>query len=616
MKRRIVVLGCALGLLIFNNLHAENIKLDEVVVTATKTEVKKSDIPASITVITAGDIEEKHATSVSDLLRDIPGIDVSRQGGAGKMTSVFIRGAKSEHTLVLIDGMRVNSPTTGGFDFADITVNDIERIEIIRGPSSTLYGSDAIAGVIQIFTKKAKISSASASLEGGSFGTKKEAVSLDIKRNNYDMNLSASHLDTDGFSTFKAGSEKDGYQNTSVSARFGKTTGRGRIDLTGHMVTGKTDLDGCKFDSTFTPYDCDNPAYQQERRLVLAGLRYQSHPGSRWGQAISASITTEHLVNSDPDPNGINSTIDTGIRAADWQNIIQTSEGNRLTFGYEWQNKDGDNKGNFNKSLSNHAVYLQDQLGLGAPVQLLAGVRWDDSTIYESALTYRFGLTWLQMESLKWHAQYGTGFKGPSLNDLFWPGAGNTNLKPEKSNSLEAGVETNISDSFSLSVSYYHNDFKDLIQWAPIDPSDPYSLWNPQNVGHAVSSGVESEMHWAPLSFLQFTGNYIYDDTEDKANGGYLMRRPLNKYSADMKIGDSGRNIGIHFIHVGRRFDSQGNLNPISAYNRVDLTGAYRIAGYLEVFGRVENLLDTEYEEAKGYNTAGVSGYGGVKVTY
>lgn len=617
MKRGVVVLGCALSVLTFNQSHAENIRLDEIVVTATRAEVQRSQVPASITIITAGDIEEQHASSVSDLLRDIPGIDVARQGGAGKMTSVFIRGAKSEHTLVLIDGMRVNSPTSGGFDFADLTVNNIERIEIIRGPLSTLYGSDAIAGVIQIFTKKAKASSASASLEGGSYGTTKEAVSLDVKRDIFDMNLSASRWDTEGFSVFKAGTEKDGYQNTSISARLGKTTRTGRIDLTGHFVNGKTDLDGCKFDpTTWTPYDCDNPAYEQERRLTLAGLRYQSQPGSTWGQTISASMTTEHLVNRDPDPNGINSTIDTGIRTADWQNNIRTSEGNRLTFGYEWQNKDGDNKGNFSKSFSNHAVYVQDQLELGSPVQLLAGVRWDDSTIYESALTYRFGLTWLQMESLKWHAQYGTGFKGPSLNDLFWPGAGNINLKPEKSSSLEAGVETSLSDSVSLSLNYYQNDFKDLIQWAPIDPLDPYSLWNPQNVGHAVSSGVEAEMRWMPVSFLQFTGNYIYDDTEDKNNSGYLMRRPLNKYSADMKIGDSNRNIAIHFIHVGRRFDSPGNLNPLSAYNRVDLTGAYSLTGYLEVFGRIENLFDKEYEEARGYNTAGVSAYGGVKVTY
>lgn len=616
MKSRIVMLGCALSLLTFNSLHAESIRMDEVVITATRTEIQRSQIPASVTVITAGDIEERHASSVSDLLRDIPGIDVARQGGTGKMTSVFIRGAKSEHTLVLIDGMRVNSPTSGGFDFADLTVNDIERIEIIRGPLSTLYGSDAIAGVIQIFTKKAKTSSVSASLEGGSYGTTKEAVSLGVKRDILDMNIAASHLDTEGFSVFKAGSEKDGYQNTAVSARLGKTTGTGRIDLTGHFVNGKTDLDGCKFDSTWTPYDCDNPAYEQERRLTLAGLRYQSKPSSIWEQTLSASLTTEHLKNSDPDPNGINSTIDTGIRTADWQNNIRTSEGNLLTLGYEWQNKDGDNKGSFSKSFTNHAVYLQDQLGGGSPVQFLAGVRWDDSTIYESALTYRFGLTWLQMDSLKWHAQYGTGFKGPTLNDMFWPGAGNTNLKPEKSSSMEAGVETSLSDSFSLSLNYYQNDFKDLIQWAPIDPSDPYSLWNPQNVGHAVSSGVEAEMRWMPLSFLQFAGNYIYDDTEDKNNGGYLMRRPLNKYSADMKIGDSSRNIAIHFIHVGRRFDSPKNLNPLSAYNRVDLTGDYSLTQSVKVFGRIENLFDKDYEEAKGYNTAGVSGYGGVKVTY
>ncbi len=616
MKRSAVVLGCVLSLLTFRNASAESVRLDEVVVTATRTEVQRSQIPASVTVITSKEIEESHAVTVSDILQDVSGLDVVQQGGAGKITSVFIRGAKSEHTLVLIDGIRVNSPTSGGFDFADLTVDNIERIEIIRSPLSTLYGSDAIGGVIQIFTKKAKKSSASAGFEAGSYGTKKENVSMEVKHDKYDMSLAASHLNTDGFSASKAGPEKDGYQNTSISTRLGRTAGTGRIDLTGHFTVGKTDLDACKLDSTFTPYDCDNPAYKQDRRLALAGLRYQSQPVSGWEQVLSASITKEHLVNSDPDPNGINSTIDTGIRTVDWQNNFKTNDFNRLTVGYEWQNKDGDYKGNFNKSFSNNAVYLQDQLGLGSPVQLLAGIRWDNSAIFESALTYRLGITWLQMESLKWHAQYGTGFKGPTLNDLFWPGAGNINLKPEKSSSLEVGIEKGISDSFSLSLNYYQNDFKDLIQWAPIDSSDPFSLWNPQNVGHAISSGVEAEMRWAPVTFLQFTGNYIYDDTEDKTNGGYLMRRPLNKFQAEMKIGSANRNIAIHFINEGRRFDSPGNQNPLSTYNKVDITGAYSMTGNIEVFGRVENLFDKKYEEARGYNTAGSSAYGGVKVSF
>src|SRR3989337_46002 len=177
MKKVFVVLCGVLGLLMPGPIYAENVKMDEVVVTATRSEALRSQIPASVTVISRKEIEEGQAATLSELLRDVPGLDVVQQGGAGKTTSIFIRGAESRHTLVLIDGIRVNSPTTGGFDFADLNIEDVERIEIVRSPLSTLYGSDALGGVIQIFTKRGKASSASASLEGGSYGTTRETVS-------------------------------------------------------------------------------------------------------------------------------------------------------------------------------------------------------------------------------------------------------------------------------------------------------------------------------------------------------------------------------------------------------------------------------------------------------
>lgn len=605
----ILVVFCGLlSLLNSANLHAENVKLDEIVVTATRTEVPRSQIPGSVTVMTEKDIESAQVSNVSDLLRNIPGIDVVQQGGAGKTTSIFIRGGESGHTLVLVDGIRVNSTTTGGFDFADLAVDNIERIEIIRGPLSTLYGSDAVGGVIQIFTKRAKASSASAGFEGGSYGTTRETVSTEVKKDRYDLSLAASRMDTEGFSAVKSGSERDGYQSTTLSSRIGIFQGSAaQIDMTARLSESKTELDG---------WNVDDPNYQQQRRWHVLGIAISSPITSVWNHKLSLSSSDDRLVGLDVDTPFNRYTIDMGIRTIDWQHNIRTNEGNQLTFGYEWQRKEGENQGNFSKAFSNQALYLQDQRGLGTPVQLLAGVRWDESTIYESAFTYRVGLSYLQTERVRWHTQYGTGFRGPSLNDLFWPGAGNPDLRAEKSNGWEVGVEQSFSDRFSLSLNYYENVFKDLIQWAPINPSDPFSLWMPQNVGRAVSSGWEGEMRWDPASFLHLTGSYVYNDTEDRENGGYLIRRPLNKYRAEMKIGGANRNLAIRFLHVGRRFDAQGNQNPLSAYSRIDMVGSYRVTGRLETFGRIENLLDREYEEAKGYGVAGFSTYGGLRMTF
>jgi len=604
----ILAIFSMVGLIFSGPVLAEGISLDEIVVTATRTEVPRSQIPGAITVITSKDIESAQVSNIPDLLRNITGIDVIQQGGAGKEASIFIRGANSEHTLLLIDGVRVNSTTTGGFDFGDLAVDNIERIEIIRGPSSTLYGSDAIGGVIQIITKRAKTSTASTSLEVGSFGTTRETISTEVKKERFDLSLAASHMDTEGFSAVKSGSERDGYQNTTISSRMGLSPGSAtRIDMTARLSESKTELDG---------WNIDDPNYQQQRRWYVLGIAISSPIATLWDHKLSLSSSGDRLVGLDVDTPFNRYTIDTGTWTVDWQHNIRTKDGSRLTFGYEWQRREGENQGNFRRSFSNHAIYLQDQRGGDGPVQLLAGIRWDESTIYESAFTYRVGLSYLQTEGVRWHAQYGTGFKGPSLNDLFWPGVGNPDLKSEKSHGWEVGVDRGLSDSLSLSLNYYENVFEDLIQWAPIDPSDPYSLWMPQNVGRAVSSGWEAEMSWAPASFINLTVNYNYNDTEDRENGGYLIRRPLNKYGAEMKIGDPGRNLALRFLHVGRRFDAQGNQNPLAAYNRIDLTGLYRIGGGLEAFGRIENLLDAEYEEARGYGVAGFSSYGGLRMTF
>src|SRR3972149_5274722 len=245
MKRMFVVLCCALGLLMPGPICAENVKMDEVVVTATRSEALRSQIPASITVISRKEIEEGQAATLSEVLRDVPGLDVVQQGGAGKTTSIFIRGAESRHTLVLIDGIRVNSPTAGGFDFADLYIGDVERIEIVRSPLSTLYGSDAIGGVIQIITKRGTDSSATVAFEGGSYGTAKEDISAKVKKDNYDLTLTASRRDVEGFSQASAGSERDAHQNTTLSSRIGiLRKGATRIDITARLTESKTDLDG------------------------------------------------------------------------------------------------------------------------------------------------------------------------------------------------------------------------------------------------------------------------------------------------------------------------------------------------------------------------------------
>ncbi|MBI5197396.1 MAG: TonB-dependent receptor [Nitrospirae bacterium] len=589
--------------------------IQDVVISATKTTIPVGQTISSVTVLTADDLQRMGVRTVSEALRYVSGVDQMQQGGAGKLTSVFLRGGESSHTLVLIDSIPLNSPTLGGSDFADITVDNIERIEIIRGPQGPLYGSDAMGGVINIITQKGSMTGAALSVESGSFGTIRTSISTQVRQDEKDMALSASRWETEGISALKSGTEEDGYQNTTLSLRLGRTLAAGRLELTSRLMEGRTDLDGCKFvPVTFLPYDCDNPDYDQDRRLVVAGVRYQHQANVLEEQVLSASVTSERLINRDPDPNGINSRVDTQIRTVEWQHNRASAAGALLTFGYEWKEKAGENAGVFRRSIANHGIFLQDHRGIGTPLEFLAGLRWDGNSQYEDAWTYRVMLATTSPGGARWHVQYGTGFRGPELNALFWPG-GNPDLKPEKSRSWETGLLRS-SGTVTTRVTYFHNAYEDLIQWYPVDPNNPFGDWTPQNVGEAVSEGWEAELTWSPLGNLRFIGSYTYDDTENRKDSGYLIRRPLNKYNTRMELGSPGRLLGLSYFHSGKRFEQVGNQSFLPAYDRVDLYASYLLARGMDTFIRIENLMDKEYEEAGGYGTAGFSTYGGIRLSF
>ncbi len=598
-------------MLITKSLYAESVRIGEVMVTGTRTETLLSDIPSSVTLITEKDIKESGISNVSDLLRLVPGLDVVQPGGTGKASSVFMRGANSSHTLVLIDGVRVNSPTTGQFDFADLSVDNIERIEIIRGSMSTLYGSEAMGGVIQIFTKRGMATTGSVTFEASSFGTTKENISTGIKKDFYDISLNASRFDTEGFSTAKSGSESDSYENTNIASRIGIHRAGRTIGITAQLTEARTEIDGFDYTTGAASDDLNN---RTQKRWSILGIAMSSSHQNNLDNNISISSSKERIEGLDEDTLPENrSNLNTNIMTADWYINIKSGDGDKLTLGYEWQNKGGEvvsYYGAYSKSFTNNALYIQDQRRLNHSTNLLTAVRWDESELYESALTYRLGVSISQTEELKWHAQYGTGFRGPSLNDLFWPGFSNPDLKPEKNNGWEIGLEENILNSAILSLTYYENDFTDLIA------SD--ETWTPQNIGKATSKGVEANMEWDLSSIMHINANYTYNETENTKTNSYLLRRPLNKYGATFTIKPSGRStFDIKYLHTGKRldFDSDGDGKPevLSAYSKVDLFASYKLRKNTEIYGRIENLFDKEYEEAKGYGTAGFSTFWGLR---
>jgi vitamin B12 transporter len=621
-----------------NALFAQEkeVTLEEVVVTATRVETPIEEIASSMTIISSKEIERKQKTTVLEALRGIPGLDVVQTGGVGSHTSIFLRGANSEHTLVMIDGVEVNDPISPGrsYDFAHLTVDNIERIEVIRGPQSTLYGSDAIGGVINIITKKGEgRPKFFASAEGGTFMTFRESTGVSGGNSWINYSLGLSRFDTNGISAAnkKDGNyERDGYENTSLSARLGFAPQENLdVDFILHYINAKTDLDNSG------GVGGDDPNYVQNAKQFLfrpqVGL---SLFDNRWMQRLGFSITEHNRdCKNKKDPQHpfefAKGYYDGLLLKFDWQHNIQLHKTNGLTFGLEYEEEEGKSKWEdqwglslFPKKTANtKGYYIQDQIKLWDRFFATFGVRIDDHSRFGTETTYRIAPAYLIKETgTKMKGTFGTGFKAPTLYQLFSPPLwgdpiGNKDLKPEKSKGWDFGIEQELlKNKVALGATYFRNDFKNLVQY---ESGQGYV-----NIAKAKTEGVELFASAKPIDDLTLRINYTYTDTEDKTTGKPLIRRPKNKIGFDLNyhfLNNGNVNLGV--IYVGKRDDLDFSISPsrrvkLDQYTLVNLAVSYDITKNFQLFGRVENLLDKEYEEAKGFGTPGLSFFGGMKLSF
>jgi vitamin B12 transporter len=614
----------------------EGEKLGEVVVTASRVETPAREVASSITVISAQEIREKQKTDVLEVLRSVPGLDVVRTGGPGKETAVFLRGAKSEQTLVLIDGVEMNDPTSPGraYDFANLTTDNIERIEILRGPQSTLYGSDAMGGVINIITKKGKEKMAAfASGEYGSFKTfiGKAGVSGGNRWVNYSLGLSYS--DTEGISAANekdGNTEKDGYQNKSVSARVGFTpTESFDLDFIFRYTDAKADIDN--FGGTGGDDPNNTTTTKQLFFRTQAGL---SLFNDFWQQKLGFSLSNhKRRGNNDPDPAHTGElsrdSYDGRLLKLDWQHDLHLHKTNTLTLGVETEEERAESSyysesffGPFTstfeeKTARTTGYYLQDQIKLWDSWFTTLGLRLDDHSKFGNETTYRITSAYLiRQTGTKIKGTYGTGFKAPSLYQLYAPTYGDENLKPEKSAGWDAGLEQTLwGERLVLGATYFSNRFKDLIDF---DSGTSKYI----NIGEAETKGVELFASVQPADDLTLRASYTYTDTEDKSTGKPLLRRPKNKAGVDVGYRFLKRgNINLGLVYVGERDDLDFSTFPatrveLGDYLLVNLAASFDITKNFQVYGRIENLLDENYEEVKGYGTPGVSVFGGLKLSF
>ena len=576
--------------------------VDPVVISATKVETPQGRLGASVTVISGDEIVEKNYPTVEEALRHVPGVDIQRSGGLGKTTAIRIRGAGAQQVQVMVDGLRVKSPTLGVAELSDLSLDAIERIEIVRGPQSTLHGADAIGGVVNIITKKGQgPPRTTVQVEAGTFETYREQATLSGSWKAFSYTLSGSHYDTRGYL------KNDDATQSALAGRFDYDfPWQGTLSLKGRYIKTETDLPIF----TTSPVTVFDPNSQQQSETWLYNINYDQKVTEWWDFHLRYGQWFNRAGFQNAPPPGTFTTVsqvNTERREAEFLNNFHMGKWNTLTVGAEHRDEIGRNRGTFRKVINVMSLFAQDEVNLFDRVILGGGIRHEDNDSFGEALTGRASVAVLIPETgTKLRGAWGEGFRAPSVNDLFFPGFGNPQLQPEESVSWEVGVDQRLwSNRLRFGATYFHNDFENLIQIINIPGT---FIFQPVNVGRAVTEGVEVYAEVDPMDWLTFYANYTYTRTEDLVTFRPLRRFPRNKWATGAAFTWDKLRLFVEAIVVGEQFESETLLRSYNpGYHRVDVGGTYQIwgrAGIMEraeLIARFNNITDERYTEVFGF---------------
>jgi vitamin B12 transporter len=603
--------------------ETETTKMSDVLVTATRTPVDPATVGSSVSVVTSEEITARSLATVTEALRTVPGVTVVSQSGGGSIASVFIRGHNSNQTKVMLNGVKLNSNAGGGYDFSNLVVDDIDRIEVVRGPQSALYGSDSVGGVINIITKTPEHGvHGSAEVAMGVEGYRRSALEVSAANDIGYVRAGYSYttLDANSVALEENGNpEEDGWESHNFSFGAGATfLEDGQVDFSLNYLEDWSELDGFDF-VTFLPADDDN--YEQDRQTLVLGLNISKPITDVYTQSFSFGYTRDEVVGTDED----NSANDYDIQSKNFQfgakGDIFVTDNDTLTVGYDYERQSAESVGSYDENLDINSVYVQNHWIINEIFSLTAGVRYDDHETFGDETTFRLAGTAVIPETeTKFHASYGTGFKAPTLNDLYWPvsafTAGNPDLEAETSKSVDIGVTQPFMDGrFEVDVTYFHSSVDDLIQWA----ADPVTfVFTPDNVSKADIDGIEVSARLQVTEDLDVSAQYTYTDAEDDATGDQLARRGRHNASGTVSYDflDDRANASVTVMHVGTRYDDAANTTELDPYTRVDFAARYDVTENLRVFLRVENLFDEDYVETDGYDINGCYWYAGLRCSF
>jgi vitamin B12 transporter len=605
---------------------AAEVVADEVVVTATRIPTPESQVASSITVITAGEIEARQLQTLPDVLKDVPGLNVVRSGGPGGQTSVFMRGTNSDHTKVFVDGIDVNDPSspTASFDFGLFLAQDIAKVEVLRGPQSGLYGSDAIGGVINIITKSGSgPASVVARVEGGSFDTFNQSAALggSVDGFHYTANIEHFHSGATPVTPLDllAPGEKridDYYDNLTASTKLGLNVSDVLdLGLVGRYTDTHLRNTGENF-ATFPGTPDFTQSTDHTRQYYTRGTAHLALFDGHFEQTLGVAYS--NLDSSATSPDGPPSDYSGTRLKLDWQGNVKLGSDEILILGAEHQKDEITNPISAGTAID--AGYAELQSAFAGDFFNTLSVRYDDNDRFGSKVTYRLAPAYLiGATGTKLKASVGSGFKAPTLSEMFqnFPDFGffgNPNLRPESSVGYDFGFEQRLADSVQFGVTYYRNNIKNLI-------ADNAAFTSYANVGRAVTDGIESFVAYQPMQALELRADYTFTQAYDDILHEVLLRRPKHKASVTAGWRPTAKlSVSPSVLYVGSWIDGNRDFSiprlTAGGYIIADVAANYDLTDRLSIFGRVDNLFGRHYEEPVGFLQPSRGAYAGVKAKF
>lgn len=558
-----------------------------IIVTATRTAQIADQALAPVIVIDRDQIEHSQAVDTAELLRLHAGLDIGHNGGPGQATSLFMRGTDSNHVLVMVDGVKINPGTIGGAALQNIDPDLIERIEIVKGPRSTLYGSEAVGGVINIITRRAATGlDSNAYVGAGRYDTRKAGVGVHKGSDDYRAGIDIGYTDTAGFPSRTTSNIANGYDNLSLNLYGSKHLGNIDVELSHWQAGGKTDY----LDFFLAPLS-------QDYANRVTTLSVDAAPKENWTTTLRLSQAADNI-----DQNQGNDFAHTRRDAVDWQNNLQLDPKQLLSAGLYFAREHTSSSvfgSGFNENTNVKALYAQDDVSLGDHRFLLAA-RYTDHDAFGGHTTWDGEYGYRLSPRTRLTAAVGTAFRAADATDRFGFG-GDPNLKPETSRNVELGLHRQLADHQSLALSVFDNRIRDLIEY-------DLGANKMMNIGRARIRGVEASYE---INVRPWGGRVeaIAQNPEDEVNNEPLARRAKRTLTASVFHDEGSCRVGLDWLATSKRKDSPFSTVYNAGYGLLNLTAQTQLNKEWTLQGRVENLTDQPYILADGYNTAGRSLY-------